>query len=244
MAGILRYSRTLFANVFGSLLSRLLRHRLAAEHVNSDVGERCPMDPETALAVVLDAAQRGNTKAARALGHVYQHGLGVPQDLQEAEHWLRMAAERGDAEALIALERLLQPTRAESPKALSDPWGTVVAPPRPDDWPLVEVQVACTPGAGGIPEHLQTGIACFVAILPNSRQVRSRSFFLTDEDGALPGGIAEKPGRWGCLLDMTAGLAAEAWQPAGKGQHWYSLRFELPPTDCSIPSLGEYTQPA
>jgi TPR repeat protein len=242
MAGILRYSRTSFADVFRSPLSRLNWRRLDAEHVNSDVGKHCPMDPETALAVVLDAAQRGNTKAARALGHVYQHGLGVPQDLQEAEYWLRMAAERGDAEALIALERLLQPTRAESPETLSGPRERVVTPPQPDDWPLVEVQVACTPG--GIPEHLQTGIACFVAILPDSRQVRSRTFFLADEDGALPGGIAEKPGRWGCLLDMTAGLAAEAWQPAGKGQHWYSLRFELVPADCPGPSVSENTQPA
>ena len=37
---------------------------------------------------------------------MYAIGRGVPQDAREAERWLRLAAEQGNAEAQFVLERL------------------------------------------------------------------------------------------------------------------------------------------
>jgi len=49
----------------------------------------------------------GAAFAQNALGRLYETGRGVPQDLEEAEKWYRMAADYGYAPAAENLERLL-----------------------------------------------------------------------------------------------------------------------------------------
>ena len=44
-------------------------------------------------------AEQGDAQAQYALGVLYTHGRGVPQDYTAAMSWYRKAAEQGDAQA-------------------------------------------------------------------------------------------------------------------------------------------------
>jgi len=48
-------------------------------------------------------ANGGDPEAQSALGGVYDHGLGVPENDQEAVKWYRKAADQGDAYAQVNL---------------------------------------------------------------------------------------------------------------------------------------------
>ena len=58
-------------------------------------------DYPTAVKEFQLSAERGDVKAQYNLGVMYQLGLGVPQDDQEAVRWYRLAADQGDAVALV-----------------------------------------------------------------------------------------------------------------------------------------------
>jgi len=60
-------------------------------------------DYPTAVKEFQLSAERGDVKARYNLGVMYQLGLGVPQDDQEAIRWYRLAAEQGDASAQFKL---------------------------------------------------------------------------------------------------------------------------------------------
>jgi TPR repeat protein len=45
------------------------------------------------------AAVQGNAEAQRKMGLMYEQGIGVEQDDEEAAKWFRMAAVQGNAEA-------------------------------------------------------------------------------------------------------------------------------------------------
>jgi TPR repeat protein len=51
-------------------------------------------------------ADRGSVTGKRSLGHLYANGLGVPQDLAEAERLFKEAADQGDAHAQFNLAQL------------------------------------------------------------------------------------------------------------------------------------------
>ena len=51
------------------------------------------------VAVIREAAERGEVDALYALGLVYAEGRGVPIDLAQAHYWLSLAIERGDRDA-------------------------------------------------------------------------------------------------------------------------------------------------
>lgn len=65
-------------------------------------------DYETAHKLFLPLAEQGNADAQSALGRMYAHGSGVPQDYTEAVKWYRMAAEQGNADAQSALGRMYE----------------------------------------------------------------------------------------------------------------------------------------
>jgi TPR repeat protein len=48
----------------------------------------------------------GNIDSMDSLGHCYETGSGVKQDLVEAKRWYKKAAELGDEDAKAALKRL------------------------------------------------------------------------------------------------------------------------------------------
>ena len=54
-------------------------------------------DYSKALALLKPLAERGNPRAQNGLGMIYDLGLGVPKNLNEASKWYRKAAEQGYA---------------------------------------------------------------------------------------------------------------------------------------------------
>lgn len=63
-------------------------------------------DYEQALLWYRKAALQKNAMAQNAIGEYYEKGLGVEQDLLEAERWYRSAAEQGYEPATRNLERM------------------------------------------------------------------------------------------------------------------------------------------
>jgi TPR repeat protein len=57
----------------------------------------------TAFGLATHRAEAGDMKAMTLLGELYANGLGVPQNDAKAEEWYRLAAARGDREAMFAL---------------------------------------------------------------------------------------------------------------------------------------------
>jgi len=53
-----------------------------------------------------EEAEKGNATAEYGLGHMYQYGIGVPQELSQAVKWYRQAAAQGYADAKTQLSRL------------------------------------------------------------------------------------------------------------------------------------------
>jgi TPR repeat protein len=67
-------------------------------------------DYATALGLLRPLAEQGLAKAQYALGAMYDHGWGVPQNYAEALKWYRLAADQGDVLAQNSLAK--PPTRA------------------------------------------------------------------------------------------------------------------------------------
>jgi len=57
----------------------------------------------TAFGLATHRAEAGDMKAMTLLGELYANGLGVPQNDARADEWYRLAAARGDREAMFAL---------------------------------------------------------------------------------------------------------------------------------------------
>jgi len=62
-----------------------------------------PQDYAEAARWYRKAAEQGDARAQKDLGHMYFDGRGVPQDYAEAARWYRKAAEQGDARAQYSL---------------------------------------------------------------------------------------------------------------------------------------------
>jgi TPR repeat protein len=60
--------------------------------------------PGADVAVLLKAAQAGQAESMYQLALAYGHGRGVDRDLEQAAHWLRLAAAQGRPEALRKLD--------------------------------------------------------------------------------------------------------------------------------------------
>lgn len=59
-----------------------------------------------------DIEQTSNPKAMTLLGELYADGLGIPNDDQKAAEWYKLAAARGDREAIFALAMFRMAGRA------------------------------------------------------------------------------------------------------------------------------------
>ena len=63
---------------------------------------------ESAVQYYTRAAEMGNAEAQYRLGCCYETGIGVEQDLNKAEFWIRQSADQGMQQALIALRRFVR----------------------------------------------------------------------------------------------------------------------------------------
>lgn len=64
-------------------------------------------DPARALPMLSSAAGAGHPRAATLVGWLYEEGRGTEKSIEEAKRWYRIAADRGEADAMAALGRLL-----------------------------------------------------------------------------------------------------------------------------------------
>ena len=63
---------------------------------------------ESAVQYYTRAAELGNAEAQYKLGCCYETGIGIEQDLNKAEFWIRQSADQGMQQALIALRRFVK----------------------------------------------------------------------------------------------------------------------------------------
>jgi TPR repeat protein len=78
------------------------------------------------------AEQKGDVQAQYYLAQMYEHGLGTPEDMEQARLWYERAAAKGHPMAkrqLQELARAKQETDAEQQRA-AEPAKGAVAPPR------------------------------------------------------------------------------------------------------------------
>lgn len=78
----------------------------AADMYNTGIEYHQDGDYETALRWFRKAALQKDAKAQNTIGEYYEKGLGVEQDLEQAETWYKKAADQGYEPAVRNLERL------------------------------------------------------------------------------------------------------------------------------------------
>ncbi|MBI1215531.1 MAG: hypothetical protein GC185_06910 [Alphaproteobacteria bacterium] len=84
---------------------------LARRHVNGydapdNPEENIPRDPEKAVPLLVQAADKGSSEAQCALGTLHEYGWGVERDMQKALDFYKKAFDNGDANACYRLGRL------------------------------------------------------------------------------------------------------------------------------------------
>lgn len=82
-------------------------------------------------------AYDGNAKAQYALGYLYYHGTGAPQDRSLGISWMQQAAENGNDKAKVALKQLARADLHTPPNA-----DLLAATQYPDDFPESESEYA------------------------------------------------------------------------------------------------------
>ena len=63
-----------------------------------------PKNKQIAFGLYKDAAKKWHVKVMDMLGYMYEHGYGVAQNKPEAFKWYTLAADRGNEEAMLALQ--------------------------------------------------------------------------------------------------------------------------------------------
>lgn len=102
----------------GECETALVEARAAADAGNAEAqlqlsdwhffGTCLDKDDEASARFALQAAQGGMPRAQAVVGQLYASGLGVAHDNAEARRWYTLAAEAGDAEAMLLLARHLE----------------------------------------------------------------------------------------------------------------------------------------
>ena len=83
-------------------------------------GRKVKQDREQAIKWLRSAADKGNIKAAAALGACYAHGLGTAADTALARQWYTLAAEAGHPHAQLDLaQHYLQVSPRDPAKAVT-----------------------------------------------------------------------------------------------------------------------------
>lgn len=90
-------SQTISIDLSQNSNGRYPRH-FSVEAANHDPAA---VSPEQVFAVNLKLANAGNTEAAFELGLAYLQGVGVKQDLEQAEHWFRIGAAAPEKKSLV-----------------------------------------------------------------------------------------------------------------------------------------------
>lgn len=88
-------------------------------------------EPARALPMLQAAAVADHPRAAALLASLYEEGRGTAKSREEAMRWYRLAADRGEAQAMVALGRLLLQDRG--PEARESAWRWLRQSARLDD---------------------------------------------------------------------------------------------------------------
>ena len=67
-----------------------------------------PYDPEKAMGLFLESAEKGYSRAMNAIGNMYLEGIAVPVNVDSAEYWYERAGKKGYAVAWKNLGRMYQ----------------------------------------------------------------------------------------------------------------------------------------
>lgn len=62
-------------------------------------------DYDLGLRLMVEAADRGDARAAARLGEIFELGIGTRRDAEQAVRWRQLAAERGDPESALRIGR-------------------------------------------------------------------------------------------------------------------------------------------
>jgi TPR repeat protein len=84
-------------------LSASLSSLAAAKPLEEGMDAYLRGDYANALKLLVPLAQKGDPAAQSSIGFMYQNGLGVPQDPNQAATWFHEAAEHGYAPAMVNL---------------------------------------------------------------------------------------------------------------------------------------------
>jgi hypothetical protein len=180
--------------------------------------ERRAQDWGQAAAWYQRGAAAGNAYAEEHLGELYELGLGVPRDEEEAIRWYREALARGNTQVKAKLNRLANQTPPSSTG------GSL-----PQECEIIPVlgRVPLTYPAGAYAPYL-----VFWATEGGSTSgqtcLQGRSVTLSyDEERriAREGVVPETAETRAILEELGNGLIARGYEPAGRDAAWYSYYF-------------------
>eukprot|EP00899_Mesostigma_viride_P029422 jgi/Mesvir1/9665/Mv12150-RA.1 len=153
---------------------------LAVHHMRGDVA---PADPASGVlwarrcielgpdpaCVAAGTTDEYLTDCQQALSTAYRHGIGgVEKDMDQAERWLRAAADAGDAVAMNNLARLLEELGRPPEEAV--------------EWLLRSARAGCTVAARNLGKHYERGEGC-----PRDHEEAARWYGVAAEGGELDG---------------------------------------------------------
>jgi uncharacterized protein len=69
-------------------------------------GRGVPKDPEKSFLLTAQAAEAGMRDAVLAMGWFYLNGIGVEQNIEQAERWYRKSARQGEPKAMFSLGQM------------------------------------------------------------------------------------------------------------------------------------------
>jgi len=93
----------LIASVLIQGCEKTIPHRISLQEAYISYSQG---DHQRAFRLTEAIAYDGNAKAQYALGYLYYHGTGVPQDKSLGISWIEQAAENGSEKAKVALKQL------------------------------------------------------------------------------------------------------------------------------------------
>lgn len=104
----MREVKKLMKKIIFFCISTLFLHGCFYSHINLNEGIASfkVQDYRRAFIRLMPEAEKGNADAQYAIGYMYYYGQGVVEDRGRAMYWIKCAAEKGQKEAIAAMQIL------------------------------------------------------------------------------------------------------------------------------------------